>query len=137
ITTRVMGTLYPFGHGLSYTTFEYSNLSISPKKLNSQAQVNISFNVTNTGKRKGDEIVQLYIQDEVSSVTTYETQLRGFERIHLLPNETKTVHFTLDPDDLALLDKNMNWTVEPGTFKVLVGSSSESIHLADKLEVLN
>ncbi|KQC31687.1 glycoside hydrolase family 3 N-terminal domain-containing protein [Flagellimonas eckloniae] len=136
ITTRVMGSLYPFGHGLSYTTFEYSNLAVTPKKLNSQAEIQVSFNVTNTGKREGDEIVQLYIKDEVSSVTTYESQLRGFERVHLLPKETKTIRFSLQPEDLVLLDKNMNWTVEPGTFKVLVGSSSENIHLSDKFEIM-
>lgn len=136
ITTRVMGSLYPFGHGLSYTTFEYSNLVVTPKKLNSQAGIQVSFNVTNTGKREGDEIVQLYIKDEVSSVTTYESQLRGFERVHLLSKETKTIRFSLHPEDLVLLDKNMNWTVEPGTFKVLVGSSSENIHLSDKFEIM-
>jgi beta-glucosidase len=71
--------------------------------------------------------VQLYLKDKVSSVTIYETQLRGFERITLAPGEKKTVHFTLHPDDLALLDKNMNWTVEPGEFEVLAGSSSTDI----------
>nr|WP_299073702.1 glycoside hydrolase family 3 N-terminal domain-containing protein [uncultured Allomuricauda sp.] len=136
ITTRVMGSLYPFGHGLSYTTFEYSNLVVTPKKLNSQAGIQVSFNITNTGKHEGDEIVQLYIKDEVSSVTTYESQLRGFERVHLLSKETKTIRFNLHPEDLVLLDKNMNWTVEPGTFKVLVGSSSENIHLTDKFEIM-
>lgn len=92
--------------------------------------------MSNTGKRKGDEVVQMQIKDEVSSVTTYNSQLRGFERVHLLPGQTKTVHFTLKPKDLELLDINMNWTVEPGIFQVLVGSSSESIHLSGKFEVL-
>lgn len=137
ITTRVMGSLYPFGHGLSYTTFEYSNLEVTPKQLNSQADVKVSFSVTNTGKRAGDEIVQLYVKDKVSSVTTYESLLRGFERVHLKPNETKTVRFTLHPDDLMLLDANMNWTVEPGSFEVLIGSSSEHIQLSDTFEIIN
>jgi beta-glucosidase len=87
----------------------------------------VSVDVTNTGSRKGDEVVQLYVKDLVSSVTIYETQLRGFERITLAPGEKKTVHFTLHPDDLALLDKNMNWTVEPGDFEMLAGSSSVDI----------
>ncbi|MBD0776948.1 glycoside hydrolase family 3 C-terminal domain-containing protein [Maribacter sp. ANRC-HE7] len=134
--TRVLGSLYPFGYGLSYTTFEYDNLKVSPNQAKSQADIQISFEVRNSGSRAGDEVVQLYLKDEVSSVTTYESQLRGFERVHLLPGETKTVKFTLHPDDLELLDKNMNWTVEPGTFRVLVGSSSENIRLSGKFEIL-
>lgn len=127
--TRVNGLLYPFGHGLSYTTFEYSNLVASPEKQRQQGTIQVSVDVTNMGGVQGDEVVQLYLRDMVSSITTYETQLRGFERITLLPGETKTVHFVLEPDHLALLDKNMNWTVEPGEFEVLIGSSSADIRL--------
>ncbi|MGN0228312.1 MAG: glycoside hydrolase family 3 N-terminal domain-containing protein [Muribaculaceae bacterium] len=127
--TSVYGALYPFGYGLSYTTFEYSALKVTPTKGHTQATIEVSVDVTNTGKRAGDEVVQLYIKDLVSSVTTYVSQLRGFERVHLAPGETKTVHFTLQPNDLELLDINMNWTVEPGDFKVLIGSSSEDIRL--------
>ena len=125
--TAVVGPLYPFGYGLSYTSFAYSNLQVSPAKQQPQGDVEVSVEVTNTGSRKGDEVVQLYVKDKVSSVTIYEIQLRGFERIGLEPGEKKTVHFTLHPDDLALLDKNMNWTVEPGDFEVLLGSSSTDI----------
>jgi beta-glucosidase len=127
--TRVNGALYPFGHGLSYTTFEYSNLSVTPEKQRPQGTLHISVDVTNDGIVKGDEVVQLYVRDLVSSVTTYEQQLRGFERITLSPGEKKTVHFILEPDHLALLDKNMNWVVEPGEFEVLIGSSSADIRL--------
>jgi beta-glucosidase len=102
---------------------------VTPDKANNQADINVSVDVTNTGKFKGDEVVQLYLKDKVSSVTTYEFDLRGFERVKLAPGETKTVKFTLHPDDLALLDKNMNWTVEPGAFEVMIGSSSEDIKL--------
>ncbi|MCG9793178.1 glycoside hydrolase family 3 N-terminal domain-containing protein [Flavobacterium algicola] len=133
--TRVLGSLYPFGYGLSYTTFEYSNLSLSAKTINSQADIELTFDIKNTGKRTGDEVVQLYIKDKVSSVTTYESVLRGFDRVRLKPNETKTVHFTLHPDDLKLLDKNMVRLVEPGEFEVLIGSSSEDIKLRDKFWV--
>jgi beta-glucosidase len=91
--------------------------------------------VTNTGTRKGDEIVQLYVHDEVSSVTVYEEQLRGFERVTLAPGEKKTVRFTLHPDDLSLLDKNMVWRVEPGKFEVLVGSSSADIRLTKEFTI--
>lgn len=127
--TSVNGALYPFGYGLSYTTFEYKNLVVSPDKANNQADIKATVEVTNTGKVKGDEVVQLYLKDKVNSVTTYEYDLRGFERVQLLPGETKIVSFILHPDDLALLDKNMNWTVEPGAFEVMVGSSSEDIKL--------
>lgn len=127
--TSVNGALYPFGYGLSYTSFAYSNLVVTPEKQASQGDIQVSVDITNTGKRKGDEVVQLYIKDKVSSVTTYVMQLRGFERIALAPGEKKTLHFTLHPDALALLDRNMNWTVEPGEFEVLVGASSEDIRL--------
>lgn len=133
--TSVVGALYPFGYGLSYTTFAYSKLNISPKDPASQAEITVTFDITNTGKRNGDEVVQLYLKDMVSSVTTYEYDLRGFERINLNPGETKTVKFTLKPDDLALLDKNMNWTVEPGEFEVMIGSSSEDIRLRQAFSV--
>ncbi|HWV68095.1 glycoside hydrolase family 3 C-terminal domain-containing protein, partial [Chitinophaga sp.] len=127
--TSVNGALYPFGYGLSYTSFAYSNLVVTPEKQASQGDIQVSVDITNTGKRKGDEVVQLYIKDKVSSVTTYVMQLRGFERITLAPGEKKTLHFTLHPDALALLDRNMNWTVEPGEFEVLAGASSEDIRL--------
>lgn len=133
--TSVNGALYPYGYGLSYTKFEYSNLQISPEKENAQGDVQVSVDVTNTGSRKGDEVVQLYLKDEVSSVTTYEYDLRGFERVNLAPGEKKIVQFTLHPDDLAILDKNMNWTVEPGKFMVMIGSSSVDIKLKKEFEV--
>lgn len=130
--TAVNGALYPFGYGLSYTTFAYSDLKISPEQQHTQGNIDVSFKVTNTGKRKGDEVVQLYIRDLVSSVITYDTQLRGFERISLEPGETKEVRFTLKPEDLELLDENMKWKVEPGEFEILIGASSEDIRLKSK-----
>lgn len=133
--TAVIGTLYPFGYGLSYTTFEYKNLIVSPAKQGIKGQINVSVDITNTGKRKGDEIVQLYVKDLVSSVITYDSQLRGFERITLNPGETKTVNFTLKPEDLELLDKDMHWVVEPGKFQVLIGCSSENIKLKGDFEL--
>lgn len=127
--TSVVGALYPFGYGLSYTTFEYKNLTIAPEKQQSQGEIEVSLEITNTGKVKGDEVVQLYLKDIVSSVTTYDTQLRGFERISLEPGVTKKVNFTLKPADLELLNKDMHWVVEPGRFEVLIGRSSEDIRL--------
>ncbi|WP_225874737.1 glycoside hydrolase family 3 N-terminal domain-containing protein [Pedobacter hiemivivus] len=135
--TRVLGALYPFGYGLSYTTFEFSNLQISKTEIHQQADIQISVHVKNTGTRKGDEVVQLYLKDLVSSVTTYESVLRGFDRVSLAPGETKTLKFVLHPDDLALLDKNMNWTVEPGKFQVMIGNSSEDIKLKKEFTVIN
>lgn len=133
---QVNGSLYPFGYGLSYTTFEYGNLKISPEKQKRGGNISVSVDVRNTGQRAGDEIVQLYINDKVSSVTVYEKQLRGFERVHLNPGEKKTVTFTLQPDDLSLLDSKMNWTVEPGEFEVMIGSSSEDIRLRKIFEII-
>jgi len=130
--TSVIGTLYPFGFGLSYTTFEYHNMKVSPEIQQTQGQIQVSVDITNTGNRKGDEVVQLYLKDLYSSVTVYETQLRGFERITLNPGETKTVHFRLNPSDMELLNKDMHWVVEPGRFEVLIGSSSEDIRLINE-----
>jgi beta-glucosidase len=101
-----------------------------------QGNIEITVDVTNTGKVKGDEVVQLYLKDKLSSVITYEMLLRGFERITLLPGEKKTVSFLLQPDDLALLDKNMNWTVEPGEFEVMIGKSSVDIAVKETFTIL-
>jgi len=127
--TRVNGPLYPFGYGLSYTTFKYSNLEVTPTTQKQQGDIEVSVDVTNTGTRKGDDVVQLYVHQKVASVTVYESQLRGFERVPLNPGETKTVHFTLHPEDLQILDRNMNWTVEPGDFEVRIGASSADIQV--------
>lgn len=133
--SRVNGALYYLGHGLSYTTFEYGNLKIVPLKQNPSGNISVSVSVKNTGKLAGDEVVQLYTRDVVSSLTTYEMNLRGFERIHLKPGESKAVKFTLQPEDLELLDANMKWIVEPGMFKVMIGSSSQDIRLTGEFEI--
>jgi beta-glucosidase len=133
--TSVNGALYPFGYGLTYTTFDYSNLQVSPEKEKRQGDIKVTVDITNTGKLKGDNVVELYLKQELSDVTVYDYDLRGFERISLEPGEKKTVEFTLHPDDLAILDKNMNWTVEPGKFQVMIGASSEDIKLKKEFEV--
>jgi len=133
--TNIYGALYPFGFGLSYTTFKYDHLKVSPEIQNANGDIQISVDVTNTGKYEGDEVVQLYFKDLVSSVTVYESQLRGFERIHLKVGETKTVNFVLKPNDLKLYDLKMNWVVEPGKFEVLIGSSSEDIRVKKEFEI--
>ena len=132
--TRVQGALYYFGHGLSYTTFGYSNLKIAPLKPSITDNVTVTVDVQNTGTRAGDEVVQLYTRDMVSSVTTYEKNLRGFERVSLQPGEKKTVTFTLTPADLSLWDRSMHFVEEPGLFRVMIGSSSEDIRLTGEFE---
>lgn len=134
--TRVNGALYFFGHGLSYTTFAYSNLRVTPQTVSAQRpSITVACDVTNTGTREGDEVVQLYLRQLVTSVTTYEKNLRGFERINLRPGEKKTVAFTLQRDDLALWNRQLQFVIEPGKFKVMIGSGSEDIRLNGQFEV--
>jgi beta-glucosidase len=133
--SRVNGALYYFGHGLSYTSFAYNNLQITPLRQTISGSIRISIDVKNTGTRAGTDVVQLYTRDVVSSVTTYEKNLRGFERVELRPGETKSVTFTLSTPDLALWDRNMRFIVEPGTFRVMIGSSSEDIRLKGDFEI--
>lgn len=124
-TIGVWGALYPFGYGISYTTFAYQDLDI---KVNGP-EVTVRCTVTNTGDRTGDEVVQLYLTDDVSSVTTYTKVLRGFERITLAPGEFRSLTFMLGPQEMGLWDKDMRFTVEPGSFTVGVGASSQDIRL--------
>ncbi len=133
--SRINGALYPFGYGLSYTTFEYSDLEITPKVITPNQKATVRLKVTNTGKRAGDEVVQLYTRDILSSVTTYEKNLAGFERIHLKSGESKEIVFTLDRKHLELLNADMKWTVEPGEFAIMAGASSEDIRLNGILTV--
>jgi beta-glucosidase len=127
--------LYPFGFGLSYTTFEYSNLKISPAKIGIGEKATVSISVTNTGKIAGDEVVQLYIHDKVSSVTRPVKELKDFARINLAPGASRTVSFTITPDKLQYYDINMKRTVDPGMFDIMVGTNSNKYQTA-QLEVL-
>ena len=130
--SRVIGPLYPFGHGLSYTSFGYSDLSVQTvgdKGLNVRAVV------TNTGKRAGTEVVQLYVRDKVSSVVAYDSVLRGFERISLEPGESKDVIFNLTLDDLSITGKDMVRVFEPGEFDIMLGSSSTDIRLSSTVDL--
>ncbi len=127
--------LFPFGYGLSYTTFEYSKLSISPAQIGPAGQAKVSVTVTNTGKRPGDEVVQLYVHDLVSSVTRPIMELKDFKRISLAAGESRIVEFVITPDKLSFLDVNMNRIVEPGWFEIMVGTSSVK-YLTARLEVV-
>ncbi len=122
--------LFPFGFGLSYTTFRYANVQVAPASIPPTGSVTVQVDVTNTGKRTGDEVVQLYVRDEVSSVTRPVKELRGFERISLKPGETRKVTFTLGPAALQFYNRDMKRVVEPGKFTVMVGPNSADLQSA-------
>lgn len=126
---------YPFGYGLSYTSFNYSDLRAEVVEAEDSCQVNISVKVRNEGSRDGDEVVQLYLRDEVASFTIPFKQLRGFQRIHLKVGETKEITFRLDKKSLALYMQNEEWAVEPGRFTLMLGGSSEQIYQQKEIEI--
>jgi len=127
--------LYPFGYGLSYTEFKYSNLRIEPVQIYTGGNARVSVDVENTGKLAGVETVQLYLHERFAPVATPVKQLRGFERVALSPGEKKNVTFTLGPEDLQLLNSHMRWVVVPGTFDVMIGKSSADIAVQGSLQV--
>jgi len=133
--TRVQGPLYPFGYGLSYTEFKYSNIRVEPRVADRTVRRVVSCDVTNVGRRAGSEVVQLYVRDVSSSVVTWDSMLRGFEKVRLSPGETKRVSFVLEPHHLELLDAELRWVVEPGDFEIRIGASSEDIRLRSSLTV--
>jgi beta-glucosidase len=116
--------LFPFGFGLSYTSFELRNVRVEKKRIAREGSTRVRVEVTNTGKRAGMEVVQLYIRDLVSSVTRPVKELKGFKKIELQPGETQTVALEITPASLAFYDVNMNYVVEPGDFEIMVGTSS-------------
>jgi beta-glucosidase len=127
--------LFPFGFGLSYTAFAYSALSIEPAVIDAGETARVTFRVKNTGSRAGDEVVQLYVRDELASIARPVMALAGFARVHLAAGEEREVALSLGPEHLRMLDGDMRWIVEPGAFRVLVGSSSRDIRLRGLLEV--
>jgi beta-glucosidase len=131
----VNGPLYPFGFGLSYTQFLYSNSKVQPALIKPGEEETVTVDVKNTGKREGDEVVQLYLRDVLSSVTTYEKVLRGFERVRLKPGEKKTLTFRLGRADMEMIDIQNQRTVEPGDFVVELGSSSTDIRQSVQFKV--
>lgn len=134
--TGINGALYDFGFGLSYTTFKYSNLKVEPAIITDKEPVMVSFDLTNTGSRDGEEVVQLYTRDKVSSVSTYEKNLRGFERVSLKVGESKHLEMQIRPQDLALLNLDMKWVVETGDFDIMIGAASNDIRLKSNLSVV-
>jgi beta-xylosidase len=128
---------FDFGYGLNYTTFKLSNLNVEPKRVSRDAKISIRINVENAGNRAGEEVVQLYVNDIVASVTRSVKELKGFKRIGLKPAETKTVEFELSVNKLGFHGLDMEYTVEPGVFNVMVGNSSRDIALEDQFEVID
>jgi beta-glucosidase len=117
--------VYPFGYGLSYTTFRFDGLKVAAPALGG-GNVQVTVNVTNTGTIAGDEVAQLYVREDVSSVETPERALKGFSRIHLEPGETKAVQFDLPQSELAVWNAEKKWVVEPGAYTIWVGDSSQA-----------
>ena len=117
--------LYCFGCGLSYTTFKYGNPSLEKDTIRKNEAGKVSVDVTNSGKTDGDEVVQMYVRQQYSSVTRPVKELKGFKRIHLRPGETRSVEFDITPEKLSFYNINMDYTVEPGAFDIMVGASSE------------
>ncbi|HEY3373020.1 MAG TPA: beta-glucosidase BglX [Prolixibacteraceae bacterium] len=132
-------SIYPafeFGYGLSYTTFQYSNLKLSKKQIKSGEQLDVSLDVTNTGKYSGEEIVQLYLQDLVGSIVRPVKELKDFRKIELKVGETKMIHFTIDTEKLSFYNQNLKWVAEPGDFELMIGASSRDIRLKDQFELI-
>jgi len=127
--------LYPFGHGLSYTHYEYSDLRIEPAEIHTGGSVRVTVRVRNAGDRAGTETVQLYVHQTTAPVSLPVEQLRGFERVDLNPGEAKTVSLMLGPEDLQLLDRDMHWRVVPGEFEIMAGRSSQDLPLRATLQV--
>ena len=127
---------YPFGYGLSYTSFQYSDLQLSKNKIINSENIEVSFNLTNSGKYAGDEVVQLYLRDRVGSVVRPIIELKDFKKIHLNAGETKKVQFVIDKEKLSFYNEKLEWTTEPGEFDVMIGSSSSDIRLRSVVELL-
>lgn len=127
--------LFPFGYGMSYTTFEYSDLEFGKNKMSATDSTIVSCKITNTGKFDGDEVVQLYIHDELASVVRPVMELKGFRRIHLKARESARVSFGINPEILSMLDENLKKVVEPGDFRIMIGGSCKDIRLRGVLEV--
>jgi beta-glucosidase len=125
-----MSPLFPFGFGLSYTTFEVSEPRLSSAKIGLAGSVTVEVDVTNTGQRAGDEVVQVYVHDQVASVTRPIKELKAFERVTLQPGERRTVRFTLGPEAFRMWDIDMNEVVEPGLFDILAGANSQDLKSA-------
>ena len=128
---------YPFGYGLSYTTFQYSNLQLSKKKMKRNDHIDATVTITNTGKYDGEEIVQMYLRDRVGSIVRPVKDLKDFRKIHLRAGESKTIHFIIGKEKLFFYNQQLKWIAEPGDFDIMIGASSEDIRLKDSFELID
>jgi beta-glucosidase len=128
--------LFPFGHGLSYTSFDYAGIALDRPAIAASETTRVRCTVTNTGPREGDEVVELYIRDELASVARPVRELKGFTQIHLAPGEAREVSFAITPGMLAMLDRELHEVVEPGRFRIMIGASSQEIRLREILTVV-
>ncbi len=128
-------SLFPFGYGLSYTNFDYSRLRMDRTEMGRSDSTIVRCTVKNTGFREGDEVVQLYLKEPVSAVARPVIELKGFQRIHLMPGESHEVSFMISPDMLRALDKDLHWVVEPGDYQLMIGASSRDLRLKGILKV--
>jgi len=127
---------YAFGYGLSYTTFQYSNLQLSKKKMKSNERIEASVTITNTGKYDGEEIVQLYLRDKVGSIARPVKDLKDFRKIQLNAGESKTIKFIIDKEKLSFYNQQLKWVAEPGEFDLMIGASSDDIRLKDSFDLI-
>ncbi|HLG38194.1 MAG TPA: glycoside hydrolase family 3 C-terminal domain-containing protein, partial [Chitinophagaceae bacterium] len=127
---------YEFGYGLSYTTFQYSDLHLSKKKMKAGEKIDVTMSLTNTGKYEGEEVVQLYIRDKVGSVVRPVKELKDFYKVKLKPGEKKVIRFTIDKEKLSFFNDKLQWVAEPGEFDLMIGSSSEDIRLKDGFQLI-
>ncbi len=127
---------FPFGYGLSYTNFQYSNLQLSKKKIKSNEKIEVTLNISNNGKVSGEEVVQIYLRDKVGSIVRPVKELKDFAKIKLNAGETKTIKFIIDKEKLSFYNQQLKWVVEPGDFDLMIGSSSEDIRLKDSFELI-
>jgi beta-glucosidase len=127
---------FPFGYGLSYTHFTYSDLKLSTSKMKRNEVLDVSVTISNTGNYDGAEVVQLYLQDKFGSVVRPILELRDFQKIQLGKGESKTLHFSIDKEKLSFYDKDLHWVAEPGEFKIMIGSSSADIRVTSDFEMV-
>jgi len=128
---------YAFGYGLSYTSFDFSNLKLSKNKLSANELLQVSLTLKNTGKYAGEEVVQLYLKDEVASIARPVKELKDFQKVYLKPGESKVINFTVDKEKLSFYNQEMKWGAEAGTFNLMIGNSSDHILLQEKFELID
>jgi beta-glucosidase len=127
---------YAFGYGLSYTQFKYQSLKLSKEKMRVNESIEVSFELVNTGKYAGEEVVQLYLRDDVASLARPVKELKDIQKVSLAPGEVKTIRFKIDREKLSFYNKQLQWIAEPGSFELMIGSASDDIRLHQSIELI-